>query len=273
MVSLGGWRIKVGTSDVLSTLIIFGFTVVFTRYYEDDDIRASKLKGTLSLHGAKVVAQETHSTSNIINLLLSSGRNMKLEASSAKEALDWRNAFTETIAILELQRMSVKPAVRATRRFNLHDRLSAEQKKSATSKPSGRPSIGSVSPPPSSPSLHRGRSFSQSLGFGGSSPIQNSNSASPITPPPSSPSRLSRLLSRASISSPSIEVPGAVPVFKSPAVFDMLRNSLSEHFLLKHLSDLSPVIEVMKEQIVAAGEVVIWQGSSGDNFYVVEQAS
>lgn len=48
---------------------------------------------------------------------------MRLEASTPKEALEWRDAFTATVGLLDKRGNAREGAVRAKRRFNLHDRL------------------------------------------------------------------------------------------------------------------------------------------------------
>lgn len=97
-----------------------------------------------------------------------------------------------------------------------------------------------------------------SLGFGNDSPPPP-----PISSPASpSSSPFARLLSRASSVSalptpPAfVTIPIVIPTFKTPAVFDMLKSVLVDHFLLKHLKDLGPVVEAMTPLLVCAGEVV-----------------
>ena len=57
---------------------------------------------------------------------------------------------------------------------------------------------------------------------------------------------------------------------KSIETTELLKQVLSQNFLVKRLLELLPLIELMQEHIAVPGEVVIWQGSSGDSFYVLE---
>jgi hypothetical protein len=93
------------------------------RYYEDEDIRPSKLKDTLDLKQAKVLLEN----STFLTLSLHNGRNMRLEAPSPKLALEWKDALTETISLLQFQKV-IHGEFKKSRRFNIHERRSEEEK-------------------------------------------------------------------------------------------------------------------------------------------------
>jgi len=57
---------------------------------------------------------------------------------------------------------------------------------------------------------------------------------------------------------------------KSMATLDMLKACLQQNFLLKRLPDVVPLIDKMKNRTAVPGEIILWQGSSGDEFYVLE---
>eukprot|EP00981_Chlorochromonas_danica_P000013 scaffold17_cov187-Ochromonas_danica.AAC.9 len=243
------------------------------RYYEDDDVRASRLKGVISLAGAQLAA----GPGQMLSLHLSSGRHLRLEASSGKEALEWCDAFGETLALLALQKQSSNDIVKKSRRrFNLHERLSPEQKRALKTKNQIKSQL--------TPSRGRSLSFFASMTSGSSSPpppplSPTSGNNSPVPSGGSLPGtplathRLSRTALSFSIgsSAPSSNDNAVPNVLKSPAVTDLLKNALNEHFLLAHMSlDLVPVVETMAERLVGPGEVILWQGASGDTLYVVE---
>ncbi|RYH03706.1 hypothetical protein EON65_47155, partial [archaeon] len=100
------------------------------RYYEDEDIRPTKLKGVLSLEGARVSGDST----STFTLSLAT-RDMKLEAPSPKEAEEWRDALGGTITLLSMQKKS--GTGKPPRRQNLHEKLTSEQKKALGAPPRG----------------------------------------------------------------------------------------------------------------------------------------
>jgi CRP-like cAMP-binding protein len=57
---------------------------------------------------------------------------------------------------------------------------------------------------------------------------------------------------------------------KSIETIELLKECLQQNFLIKRLPDVMPLIELMEEHTVIPGEVIIWQGSSGDSFYALE---
>ncbi|KAJ1442213.1 cyclic nucleotide-binding-like protein [Ochromonadaceae sp. CCMP2298] len=50
----------------------------------------------------------------------------------------------------------------------------------------------------------------------------------------------------------------------------MLHGCLSRNFLIKTPPDLLPLIHIMRPRTALPGEVVVWQGSTGDDFFVLE---
>lgn len=63
---------------------------------------------------------------------------------------------------------------------------------------------------------------------------------------------------------------GAGGVHKGVETVELLRECLQQNFLLKRLPDVTPLIDVMVQHVAVPGEVIIWQGSSGDAFYALE---
>jgi cGMP-dependent protein kinase len=255
------------------------------RYYEDEDIRPSKLKSTLDLRGAQLSA-DSKDNSPVFRLELTNGRSMRLEAPSAAEAVAWRDAIGETLALLENLKDS-KGEYRALRRFNLHERLSPEEKQQLIAIMRG----GTSSPGPSP--VRRTASL-----FGSSS--QKRSPAPNMSPPPPSPQTspmagggLSKMLQRHSQSfigsSDGVNLTGS---FKSPQTVELLTRVLFQHFLLKEFhgssapasstssnanasaagsSDFQAILDKLHEKVVMPGEVILWQGSSGDLFYILER--
>lgn len=58
--------------------------------------------------------------------------------------------------------------------------------------------------------------------------------------------------------------------YKSPKTIESIRLCLMQHFLMKSLSDLTPVLDALVEVVALPGDVIIWQGSHGDLFYILE---
>ena len=98
------------------------------RYYASEDMRPSKLKGTLSLRNGKVIHTPENPISIIIQVEIPGEKSMKqlhMEASNPGEAKQWRDAFQETFLALR---------VRATsggnkRRLNLADVGESQEEK------------------------------------------------------------------------------------------------------------------------------------------------
>jgi cAMP-dependent protein kinase regulator len=266
------------------------------RYYENEDVRPSKLKGVLELLGAEVLTPDNQNSSFIMIQLPNGGRLLKLEATSAKIAKEWREILNETVFILEQHRNIYNSEFKKARRFNVHDHLTEEEKKGkATAVSSGG---GSSPHKPSSTSPNR-----QSLSSPPASPV-----ALPASDGSSSPARKSFFSSNKKSSTPDTAAAasssanhdnGAVSVpsssltrkfssllsandgndgksitkshYKSTQLIEMLKGTLQQHFLLKDLHNMNTLIDSLEEKLVFPGEVIIWQGSIGDLFYVIEK--
>jgi cAMP-dependent protein kinase regulator len=264
------------------------------RYYEDEDVRPSKLKGVLELLGAEVIAPDKENSTFVMIQFPNGGRLLKLEAPSSKIAKEWREILNETIFILEQHRNIYNLEFKKARRFNVHDHLTEDEKKgrvSALSSSGGGGGGGSPQKPSSSSPNGSNR---QSL----------SPPSSPVPPPPadgsSSPARKSFFSSNkksdtattsstnhASNSPPSSSLTKKFSAFlstndtnektilkshyKSTQLVEMLKTTLQQHFLLKDIHNMNHLIDSLEEKLVFPGEVIIWQGSIGDWFYVIEK--
>ena len=108
------------------------------RYYADQDMRPSKLKGTINLYGS-VLLDTSETTEKEIHLQLardSSGAPslLVMEASTPKEAKEWHFALKETILA---QKVRGRSSLQVKRRQNLADlssKVVVEAKKDAESK-------------------------------------------------------------------------------------------------------------------------------------------
>ena len=288
------------------------------RYYEDEDESATKCKECIVLEGAQVLPPAGTSTAAlcVVHVQFTGGRAMKLEASTPKVATEWRDAFSQTIAILANMPSSKasNAPLKPVRRLNIHDfatdkssalghnePLRAASPLSAVSSPMGGGSSGaparraraqttlSVSPKRNTAEEYEGsddgtadqivESLSQS--FWGSWGGGGSTKASPSAPA-ASPAAGTGKIARAQsvhVSSPTTAGSDYRPKFaqrtpgstlKTADTVELLKNCLSQNFLVKRLPDLNPLIELMEEKIAVPGEVIIWQGSSGDAFYALE---
>lgn len=234
------------------------------RYYEDEDIRPSKLKDTCDLRGARLMNTDQQNSCTV-HLQLANGRLMKLEAPALKVALEWRDALSETISLLQYQKNSTAGEFKNIRRFNIHERRNEDEKRSITANQSNarsRSGSTSLSSPPNQPS-RLGRSFSIS---------NNNNSPAPVSP--TGPGNMSNFRStsvKLDASSPPSNMSPATSSYKAPALLDMLKSCLQSHFLIKTLQDMNPIIDLLKEKVAVPGEVILWQGSSGDQFYILDK--
>ncbi len=232
------------------------------RYYEDEDVRPSKVRGVFELSAIEVLPPEMENSPFVQIQFPDGGRLMKLEAANGKIAHDWRDALNQTIFVLQQNRTIYNSEFKKARRFNVYDHITDEEKKSLkatvakTFTSTSSPSSPLPSPPPpssSSPSPAR-------KSFFGSSPTPPA--------PPSTPS--SKNIRRAE--SNGFESP-IKSYYKSPQLVEMLKSCLVQHFLLKDLLNFNPIIDKLQEKIAVPGEVVIWQGSIGDLFYIIEKGS
>lgn len=57
---------------------------------------------------------------------------------------------------------------------------------------------------------------------------------------------------------------------KSGATREVIEEALSQHFLMSTLIDKTPVLDALQPQETLPGDVIIWQGTAGELFYVLE---
>jgi CRP-like cAMP-binding protein len=273
------------------------------RYYEDEDESATKLKDCVSLEGAEAMPLQ----GMVVTVQFAGGRSMKLEAPTTKIATEWRDAFAETITILRNMPVSPKATtgLKPVRRLNVHDsdadRAAAVPEApstpgSAAASPAGgaRRARAATATGLSATSPKRGGGDSSSDEDEGS-PVPagsfwvrlsiSASSKSPTSsagPSPSTKSRSQSTLSLTSGAAAASTVAEYRPKFlqtrgsnghstyKSTETVEMLKECLQQNFLLKRLPDVTPLIDMMEQHIAVPGEVIIWQGSSGDAFYALE---
>jgi CRP-like cAMP-binding protein len=60
-------------------------------------------------------------------------------------------------------------------------------------------------------------------------------------------------------------------IFKNSETKATIKTALQKHFMLSDLTDYTPILDALQLQISLPGDVVIWQHSIGDLFYVLEQ--
>lgn len=101
------------------------------RYYASDDMRPSKLKGTIPLRGAKLLPTPEDPTQILLQLHKKAGqkaaKRLQMEAETLHDAKAWRDAFQETLVSL----LTAGSAASATlkKRYNLADRGENEEEK------------------------------------------------------------------------------------------------------------------------------------------------
>jgi CRP-like cAMP-binding protein len=59
-------------------------------------------------------------------------------------------------------------------------------------------------------------------------------------------------------------------VAKSDATKSVIVEALSQHFLMNSIRDTMPVVDALQPQQALPGDVIIWQGTPGELFYVLE---
>jgi CRP-like cAMP-binding protein len=179
---------------------------------------------------------------------LNDGRKIKFEANSQVEAKDWKEAFTRTFAILQTA-AAVKgrdegSVLTKSRRFNVFDlRLSAEEKKSL---------VDAMQQSASSPENSKAR-FSVANFFKSSrqqQQQQQDNNANTTTATSIGPS---------------------FKVIKSNETAAMIEACLQQNVMVKRLQDIKPLVSCIKGRVALPGEVIIWEGSVGDEFYILEK--
>lgn len=107
-------------------LFIFNFIIIINRwfrlesgelrYYSEESMRPSKLKGTMSLKGCSLPPGEDNSGENI-SILRPDGNTLLMIAFSVESARDWRTAIGESIILLN--RLSTGQQGGKKRRENL----------------------------------------------------------------------------------------------------------------------------------------------------------
>jgi len=271
------------------------------RYYEDEDESAAKLKECIHLDGATILPPAGTSSSALclVHIQFAGGRAMKLEASTAKIATEWRDAFSQTIAILvnmpSARNANAPP--KPTRRLNIHDNATDKGSVHHPSEVLGPASpLSNVATPTGRAKLTRAATMSSS----GISPKRMDNEdedsdeegpleslsssfwggwgSSSKSNAPAGNSPMAKARSQ-SVSVSPIATSDYRPKFaqrapgttiKTADTVELLKECLSQNFLVKRLPDLVPLIDLMEEKIAVPGEVIIWQGSSGDAFYALE---
>jgi CRP-like cAMP-binding protein len=259
------------------------------RYYEDEDIRPSKLHDVFSLNEAELVHETVDNSLSVAIQFPNGGRLMKLEAPTAQVAQDWREVIQETIDIFSQNKTIYSSEFKKNRRFNVYDQITEEEKKVIRANPSlvnntSNKSQNSTSvspPPPPPPDTIASNSPKRTSFFGGNSTTStitaNSPPASPSSPSPVGRSRNSLLSSTlnnytaetGSGSSSSQIIKRSH--FKSPKLIELLKPCLQQHFLLKEIENINLLLDCLEEKFSTPGEVVIWQGSIGDLFYIIEK--
>jgi len=224
------------------------------RYYTDEHTSFDSLKDVLDLTDAQLLASSSSSSSSPKNstsfqIKLNDGRKIKFEANSQVEAKDWKEAFTRTFAILQTA-AAVKgrdegSELTKSRRFNVFDlRLSAEEKKSL---------VDAMQQSASSPENSKAR-FSVANFFKSSrqqqQQQQQDNNANAATATSIGPS---------------------FKVIKSNETAAMIEACLQQNVMVKRLQDIKPLVSCIKGRVALPGEVIIWEGSLGDEFYILEK--
>lgn len=230
-------------------------------------------------------------------------RSMKLEAPTQKIANEWRDAFAETIMLLA-QTAPTQGTQKPIRRLNVHDFAPTTPAASANTNNASFLSTNSTNTSPVAPANGRRARAATTISSPGSaaaalkgSKSQDSDSdedapvstqsfwgrmsisskSSPVpSPKPRSMSSVNLHTSAAGASThtevhiPKFAQKHLSPTHKSIETSELLKECLQQNFLVKRLPDLMPLVELMCEHVAVPGEVVIWQGSSGDTFYALE---
>jgi len=208
------------------------------RYYTDEHTSFDSLKDVLDLKDAQLLSAEDQPSTKHFQIRLKDGRKLKFEASTHSEAKDWKEAFTRTFSTL--QTVKGRDEVVASRRFNVFDlRLSAEEKKS----------VMVAMHQSSSPQDNSKTRFSVANFFKSSKQQQENAPANAAT----------------SSTGPSFKV------VKSNETSAMIEGCLQQNVMVKRLQDVKPLVSCTKGRIALPGEVITWEGSLGDEFYILEK--
>ena len=223
------------------------------RYYTDEHTRFDSLKDVLDLTDAQLLASSSSSSSSSpkssssFQIKLNDGRKIKFEANSQVEAKDWKEAFTRTFATLQTAAAAKGrdegSELTKSRRFNVYDlRLSAEEKKAL---------VDAMQQSASSPENSKAR-FSVANFFKSSrqQQQQQDNNANATTAASFGPS---------------------FRVIKSNETAAMIEACLQQNVMVKRLQDIKPLVSCIKGRVALPGEVIIWEGSLGDEFYILEK--
>lgn len=213
------------------------------RYYSDEKTTFENLKDVFDLKDAQLLTKENSGSDPLttFELKLANNRILKCDAPSVSEAQAWREAFTQTISMLKhLRKISnlESSLPKVTRRFNVFDSATEEEKLNMLKSLSASPK--SSTPEQSQTKTNRPR-FTVANFF---KPQQDSGRS------------LSEKQSFKSL--------------KSPETVAMLEEALMQNFLIKKLQDISPLVSILKGHVAVPGEVIIWEGSLGDEFYILE---
>ena len=245
------------------------------RYYEDEDIKPSKLHGVFSFDGARLIL-DNNLSSVMINIQFQE-RIMKLEAETPKIAQEWRDVIQSTIDIFEQNKTTYNSEFKKNRRFNVYDHITEEEKKVIRANPNT--TTKSVSSPPSpglQSELSPAKTSPKRISFFNSSPppppanTSVSSGQNNSTNLSSSSTKSARVSLLATSSENNAGLLSKKSFYKSPQLVELLKSCLQQHFLLKEIENINLLLDCMEEKFVSSGEVVIWQGSIGDLFYVIE---
>lgn len=224
------------------------------RYYTDELTSFDSLKDVLDLTDAQLLASSSSSSSSknstSFQIKLNDGRKIKFEASSQIEAKDWREAFTRTFATLQTAAAAKGrdegSELAKSRRFNVFDlRLSAEEKKSL---------VDAMQQSASSPENSKAR-FSVANFFKSSRQQQQQQQQQ----------QDNNANATAASNGPSFKV------IKSNETAAMIEACLQQNVMVKRLQDIKPLVSCIKGRVALPGEVIIWEGSLGDEFYILEK--
>ncbi len=266
------------------------------QYFDDENTTTSRLKGAFELTDASVGSGSiSSSTSAIITVQLASSgsgstagsRVLELEAGSVREAAEWRAALSDTVVILAKFPPAVRrdsdttctPAavLRYRRRSNIHDRISDETAASlihSSSRESfAQSALRLATSPPAASGSSKSRGFSFSWTGGSTAADGDESSAKKGSVPVKANVN--------SFSPPSSKLSGerenqlASPSKMLPSTLELVSGLLQSHFLLRARPefDVSNLITFLQHCVNASGDVVFWQGSTGDAFYMVESGT
>ena len=62
-------------------------------------------------------------------------------------------------------------------------------------------------------------------------------------------------------------------VSKSPRTLEVLKKVLQEHFLLKSLRDINPIMSALQMHVALPGEVIVWQVTTHSPTHLLTHSS